>query len=181
VLSQEETSQPGRKFGSVSGGGIRRKREGGAGESSLMLAKRVLVVEDDALVSMAVEAEIAGCDHAVVGPFGSGADALASLGFVEPPDAAVIDLRLRDGSCLDCARAPPVRCSLPGLHGLPRPGGVARRSSSRALDREAGPDRTARRGRQRSAACARDSGLIASVAEKQPPHAARRPGLKRYR
>jgi len=77
-----------------------------------MLAKRVLVVEDDALISMAVEAEIAGCDHAVVGPFGSGADALASLGFVEPPDAAVIDLRLRDGSCLDCARAPPVRCSL---------------------------------------------------------------------
>jgi DNA-binding response OmpR family regulator len=70
-----------------------------------MLAKRVLVVEDDALVSMAVEAEIAGCDHAVVGPFGSGADALASLGFVEPPDAAVIDLRLRDGSCLDLARA----------------------------------------------------------------------------
>jgi ActR/RegA family two-component response regulator len=70
-----------------------------------MLAKRVLVVEDDALVSMAVEAEIAGCDHAVVGPFGSGADALASLGFVEPPDAAVIDLRLRDGSCLDCARS----------------------------------------------------------------------------
>ena len=40
-----------------------------------MLAKRVLVVEDDALVSMAVEAEIAGCDYAVVGSFGSGADA----------------------------------------------------------------------------------------------------------
>jgi hypothetical protein len=114
VLSQEETSQPGRKVGSVSGGGIRRKREGGAGESSLMLAKRVLVVEDDALVSMAVEAEIAGCDHAVVGPFGSGADALASLGFVEPPDAAVIDLRLRDGSCLDLARALR-RCCVPFL------------------------------------------------------------------
>ena len=73
-------------------------------DSCLMRAKRVLVVEDDALVSMAVEAEIAGCGHAVVGPFGSGADALACLDFVEPPDAAVLDLRLRDGSCLNLAR-----------------------------------------------------------------------------
>jgi DNA-binding response OmpR family regulator len=70
-----------------------------------MRSKRVLVVEDDALVSMAVEAEVADAGHAVVGPFGCCADALASLSSDGLPDAAVLDFRLRDGPCLDLARA----------------------------------------------------------------------------
>lgn len=70
-----------------------------------MRAKRVLVVENDAVISMAIEAEIAAGGHAVAGSFGSGADALEWLALERPPDAAVIDLRLRDGPCVELARA----------------------------------------------------------------------------
>jgi len=70
-----------------------------------MEAKRVLVVEDDALISMAVETEVADAGHAVVGPFGSGREALAALRSGALPDAAVLDLRLRDGPCFALARA----------------------------------------------------------------------------
>lgn len=69
-----------------------------------MRSKRVLVVEDDAVISMAIEAEIADAGHAVIGPFGCCADALGALADGRP-DAAVLDLRLRDGPCLDLARA----------------------------------------------------------------------------
>ena len=95
-----------------------------------MRSRRVLVVEDDALVSMAIEAELADAGHAVVGPFGCRAEALASLLADRPPDAAVLDLRLRDGTCLDLARA----LRRLGVPFLVYTGSVASAQSSPALE-----------------------------------------------
>jgi DNA-binding response OmpR family regulator len=63
---------------------------------------RCLVVEDQALIGMAIEAylEEIGC---AVEPLASCAAALAWLD-ANTPDLAVIDFMLRDGPCIDLAR-----------------------------------------------------------------------------
>jgi len=63
--------------------------------SAALRGRRVLVVEDEALVAMLVEDALvdAGCD--VVGPVATVAEALSLLDGTEtPPEAAVLDLNL---------------------------------------------------------------------------------------
>lgn len=57
---------------------------------------RVLVVEDEFLIAMEIEAILQDAGHAVLGPAADVADA---LGLIErdPPDVAVLDVNLGDG------------------------------------------------------------------------------------
>jgi DNA-binding response OmpR family regulator len=64
--------------------------------------KRVLLVEDQALVSMLVEAELIDAGYTIVGPFSTCAAAMAWLDH-DTPDLAVLDLQLRDGPCTELA------------------------------------------------------------------------------
>ena len=64
--------------------------------------KRVLLVEDQALVSMLVEEELTEAGYAIVGPFSTCAAAFAWLEH-DTPDLAILDLQLRDGPCTDLA------------------------------------------------------------------------------
>lgn len=56
----------------------------------------VLVVEDQALIGLSIEAFLEEAGYTVAGPFASNAEALAWLDG-ERPAAAVLDLGLRDG------------------------------------------------------------------------------------
>lgn len=62
--------------------------------SPLLATKRVLVVEDEALVAMLIEELLADCGCRVIGPCGSVADALDAAR-TEPLDLAVLDVNLR--------------------------------------------------------------------------------------
>ncbi len=64
--------------------------------------RRVLVAEDEALVSMLIEEELTEAGYAVAGPFATCADAFAWLS-LNSPDLAVLDHELRDGPCTDIA------------------------------------------------------------------------------
>jgi DNA-binding response OmpR family regulator len=63
-----------------------------------------LIVEDQALVGMAIEAYLddAGCD--VAGPFCSRAAAMAWLD-KQTPEVAILDYVLKDGACIELASA----------------------------------------------------------------------------
>jgi DNA-binding response OmpR family regulator len=63
-----------------------------------MLARRarILVVEDEALVGLMIEAILADCGHEPVGPVHDLAEAVAVLG-TRGVDAALLDLGLPDG------------------------------------------------------------------------------------
>jgi DNA-binding response OmpR family regulator len=63
---------------------------------------RVLVAEDEALVSMLLEEVLADEGYSAMGPFRSCAEAMASLK-ADPPDMAVLDYELADGPCTDLA------------------------------------------------------------------------------
>jgi DNA-binding response OmpR family regulator len=65
--------------------------------------KRVLLVEDQVLVSMLVEDELMEAGYTIVGPFSTCAAALAWLE-QDTPDLAILDLQLRDGPCTEIAR-----------------------------------------------------------------------------
>lgn len=65
-------------------------------------AKRVLVAEDEALVAMQIEYEVAGAGFAVAGPFATCVEASRWLK-ADTPDVAVLDHELRDGPCTDLA------------------------------------------------------------------------------
>lgn len=62
-----------------------------------------LVIEDQTLIGMAIEAYLEGAGYAVGGPFCSCADALAWLR-EHTPELAIVDFVLRDGPCTDLAR-----------------------------------------------------------------------------
>ncbi len=62
----------------------------------------VLVAEDEAIVSMQIETELDSAGFDVAGPFATCVEASAYLDD-ETPDAAVLDLHLRDGPCIDVA------------------------------------------------------------------------------
>lgn len=64
---------------------------------------RVLLVEDDALIGWNIEEMLAAAGWTVVGPFDRCVAALDWLR-AETPDAAVIDVSLRDGPCVELAR-----------------------------------------------------------------------------
>jgi DNA-binding response OmpR family regulator len=63
-----------------------------------------LVVEDEALIGMALEAFLEDAGFRVAGPFMSNAQALAWLED-HTPDVAVLDVLLKDGPCTSLVRA----------------------------------------------------------------------------
>jgi DNA-binding response OmpR family regulator len=64
---------------------------------------RCMLVEDQTLIAMALEASLEDAGFTVAGSFASGAQALDWLK-VETPELAVLDVMLRDGTCLQLAR-----------------------------------------------------------------------------
>jgi len=68
------------------------------------LAKRILVVEDEALVALLVEDALADAGFDVLGPAATVSEALALLGR-ETPDAVVLDLNLAGESSTPVADA----------------------------------------------------------------------------
>ena len=64
---------------------------------------RVLVVEDEAVISLVIAEELFSYGYEVAGPFGRCRDALAWLGN-NTADLAILDYELKDGSCVPLAR-----------------------------------------------------------------------------
>jgi DNA-binding response OmpR family regulator len=64
---------------------------------------RVLVVEDEAVISLVISEELFSYGYEVAGPFGRSADALAWLR-QNHADLAILDYQLKDGSCVPIAR-----------------------------------------------------------------------------
>jgi DNA-binding response OmpR family regulator len=64
---------------------------------------RCMIVEDQALIGMSLEASLEEVGFDVAGPFMSNAQALAWLGNATP-DLAVLDIMLADGTSLQVAR-----------------------------------------------------------------------------
>jgi CheY-like chemotaxis protein len=71
---------------------------------ALLRGRRVLVVEDEALVSLMLEDVLESAGAVVIGPAGTAAEALALLE-QEPVDCAVLDIQLIDGTSLPVAEA----------------------------------------------------------------------------
>ena len=63
-----------------------------------------LVLEDQALIAMALEASLEDAGFRVAGPFMSNAEALAWLDN-NAPDLALLDVLLKDGPCTSVVRA----------------------------------------------------------------------------
>ena len=67
---------------------------------------RVLIVEDEAVIAMVLADSLEDAGHEVVGPAATMAEALALCEGAPPPELAVLDINLRDGSNgVDVARA----------------------------------------------------------------------------
>jgi DNA-binding response OmpR family regulator len=64
---------------------------------------RCLIVEDQALIGMSLEASLEEAGFDVIGPFGRKAQALSLLD-AETPDLALLDIMLPDGSSVELAR-----------------------------------------------------------------------------
>src|SRR5215213_4165217 len=62
-----------------------------------------MIAEDEALIGMALEEELADAGFKTTGPFARCADALGSLDH-DRPEVALLDTVLKDGSCLELAR-----------------------------------------------------------------------------
>jgi len=63
---------------------------------------RVLVLEDEAVISLVIAEELFSYGYEVAGPFGRAAEALAWLK-QNSVDLAILDYELKDGSCLPVA------------------------------------------------------------------------------
>jgi DNA-binding NtrC family response regulator len=86
--------------------------------------RRVLVVEDEAIISLALADTLEGAGYTVAGPFGTRSE---TLNWLEgnTPDLALLDVKLKDGSSDDIAREL-VQRGVPfvvqsGHHPQPRP------------------------------------------------------------
>ena len=67
---------------------------------------RILIVEDEALIAWMLADSLEDAGHEVVGPAATMAEALALCEAAAPPELAVLDINLRDGSNgVDVARA----------------------------------------------------------------------------
>jgi DNA-binding NtrC family response regulator len=64
---------------------------------------RCLLVEDQALIGMALEAYLEEVGMQIAGPFSSRESALA-WAWNETPDVALLDFKLKDGFCTEIAR-----------------------------------------------------------------------------
>jgi DNA-binding response OmpR family regulator len=62
-----------------------------------------LIVEDQVLIAMSLEAYLEDVGYELAGPFRSNAEALAWLD-TSTPDLAILDYKLNDGFCIDLAR-----------------------------------------------------------------------------
>jgi DNA-binding response OmpR family regulator len=67
-----------------------------------MRSPLVLLVEDEALIAIALTDDVESAGYRVAGPFHRASDTLAWLE-QHTPDVAIIDVHLRDGSSLDLA------------------------------------------------------------------------------
>ena len=67
------------------------------GWTRVLIAKRVLILEDEPVTAMLLAKLIAGMGHGVLGTVGSVAEAIATAQRVRP-DLMIVDKRLRDGS-----------------------------------------------------------------------------------
>ena len=65
--------------------------------------RRVLVVEDEAIIGLALAELVEDEGHIVCGPFNRADQAIALLDR-ETPDMAIVDHILRDGSCVELVR-----------------------------------------------------------------------------
>ncbi len=73
------------------------------GEDSQSNGKRILVAEDEAIISVILSGDLRDEGYRIAGPFGSARDALAWLEN-ETPDLAIVDYMLRDGPCTKLLR-----------------------------------------------------------------------------
>ena len=77
---------------------------------------RVLIVEDEALIAWMLADSLEAAGHEVVGPAATMAEALALCEGAAPPDLAVLDIDLGDGSSgVDVARALLERWGVPSI------------------------------------------------------------------
>ena len=67
-----------------------------------MRSPLVLLVEDEALIALALADDVETAGYQVAGPFNRASDTLAWLE-QHTPDIAIIDIHLRDGSSVDLA------------------------------------------------------------------------------
>jgi DNA-binding response OmpR family regulator len=67
-----------------------------------MRSPLVLLVEDEALIALALADDVETAGYEVAGPFNRASDTLAWLA-QHTPDVAIIDIHLRDGSSADLA------------------------------------------------------------------------------
>ena len=75
----------------------------------------ILLVEDDAIIAMTLEAALADAGYVVRGPASTAARGL-EIAEREPPDLALVDINLRDGSNgIDLARELLNRWGIPSL------------------------------------------------------------------
>jgi DNA-binding response OmpR family regulator len=74
------------------------------GQGSTANDRRVLVAEDEALISVILSGDLRDEGYAIAGPFSRGEDALAWLAH-DTPDLAIVDYMLRDGPCTALLRA----------------------------------------------------------------------------
>ena len=87
---------------------MRQRKTFGAGASEmsdrpLVGGRRVLVVEDEAIIGMALAELVEDEGYSVCGPFTRADEAIAWLEF-ETPDLAIVDHLLRDGPCTELVR-----------------------------------------------------------------------------
>ena len=68
-----------------------------------MRSPLVLLVEDEALIALALTDDLESAGYRVAGPFHRSSDTLEWLQR-QTPDVAIIDIHLRDGSSIDLAR-----------------------------------------------------------------------------
>lgn len=66
--------------------------------------ERVLVAEDEALISVILSGDLRDEGYLIAGPFSRGDEALAWLAN-DTPDLAIVDYMLRDGPCTALTRA----------------------------------------------------------------------------
>ena|SRR3712207_4874435 len=66
--------------------------------------RRVLVAEDEALISVILSGDLRDEGYVIAGPFSRSDDALAWLAN-DTPDLAIVDYMLRDGPCTKLTRA----------------------------------------------------------------------------
>ena len=74
------------------------------GQSSTARGKRILIAEDEALISVILSGDLSDEGYLIAGPFSRGGDALAWLAD-NTPDVAIVDYMLRDGPCTTLTRA----------------------------------------------------------------------------